>query len=73
MARNAENEKMRNAQCRTWNMTKKLKNMKKETQTNFDLEYGGKHSKTWKIRNAHCRTWNMERNLKNMENEKHTL
>jgi hypothetical protein len=29
-------------------MTRKLKNMENETQTLFDLEYGGKHSKTWK-------------------------
>ena len=34
------------------------KKMKNETQTNFDMKYGRKHSKTWKIRNAHCRTWN---------------
>jgi hypothetical protein len=44
-----------------------------ETQKLFDVEYGGKHSKTWKMRNAHCRTWNMARKLKMMKNEKHTL
>ena len=36
---------MRNAQYRTWNMTRKQKNMKNETQTNFDLEYGGGKTK----------------------------
>jgi hypothetical protein len=37
---------------------KKTKKMKNETQINFDLKYGRKHSISWKIRNAHCRTWN---------------
>jgi hypothetical protein len=41
MARNTEKGKMRNAQCRTWKMTRKLKNVENETQTLFDLEYGG--------------------------------
>ena len=56
---------MRNAQCMTLNMTRKQKKMKNETQTNFDMKYGRKHSKTWKIRNAHCRTWN---NVEKTEN-----
>ena len=35
--------KMRNAHFRNWNMTKKLKNVKKKrTQTFFDLEYSKK-------------------------------
>ena len=64
---------MRNAHCRNWNMARKLKNVKNEKQTLFELEYGQKHAKTWKMRNAHSRTWNMARKLKIMENEKHTL
>ena len=64
---------MRNAHCRTWNMTRKQKNLKNETQTNFDLEYGGRNSKTWKIRNIHCKSWNIERKLKMIENEKHAM
>ena len=54
-------------------MVRKLKNFENETHTPFNLEYGGKHSKTWKMRNAHCRTWNMARKLKIMENENHPL
>jgi hypothetical protein len=54
-------------------MTRKPKNTEYETQTLFDLEYGGKHLKAWKMRNALCRTWNMARKLKMMENEKHNL
>ena len=50
---------MINAHYRTWNMARKLKNVINETQTQFDLEYGEKHSKKWKMRNAHSRTWNM--------------
>jgi hypothetical protein len=40
-------------------MARKLKNVKNETQTLFDLEYGEEHSKTWKTRNPDCRTWSM--------------
>jgi predicted double-glycine peptidase len=47
---------MKNAHCRTWNMTRKLKNVENETQTLFDMEYGGKNLKLWKFRNAHYRT-----------------
>ena len=64
---------MRNAHCRTWNKTRKQKKLKNETQTNFDLEYGGRNSKTWKIRNIHCKSWNMERKLKMIENGKHAM
>jgi hypothetical protein len=55
---------MINTHCKTWNMEKKLENVKNETQTMFDLEYGEKHSKIWKIINAHCRTWSMALKLK---------
>ena len=50
-------------------------NLKKEneTQTQFDLDYGEKHSKTQKMSNAHCRTCSMARKLKIMENDKQTL
>ena len=34
---------------------RKLKNMDKETQTLYDLEYGEKYLKTWKLTNAHYR------------------
>ena len=64
---------MRNAQCRTWKLTRKLKNVENETQTLYDLEYSEKHSKTWEIRNVHCWTRNMARNNKKLENEKHTV
>ena len=64
---------MRNSHCRTWNMKRKKKNMKNVTKTNFDLEYRGKHSKTWKIRNAHFKSWNTARNLIMMDNEKHAM
>ena len=33
---------MRNAHCRTWNMSRKLKNVENETQTLYNLEYGEK-------------------------------
>jgi hypothetical protein len=31
---------MRNAYYRTWNMASNLKNVQKEKQTRYDLEYG---------------------------------
>jgi len=43
-------------------MARKLKNVKNETQTLFDLEYAEKHSITWKIGNVNSRTWNMALN-----------
>jgi hypothetical protein len=46
-------------------MARKLKNVKNETQTLFDLEYGEKHSKTLKMRNAHNRTYSMGRKTEN--------
>jgi hypothetical protein len=64
---------MRNANYSTRTMARKIKNMKNETQTMFDLEYSKKHSKTLKRRNEHCRTWSMAGKLKIMDNEKHTL
>ena len=42
---------MKNTHCRNWIMARKHKNMKNETQTLYDLEYGKKHLKTWKMRN----------------------
>ena len=33
---------MRNQHYRTWNMSRKLKNMENETQTLYDLKYGEK-------------------------------
>ena len=60
---------MRNAHCRTWNMARKLKNVKNETQKMFFMEYGEKLLKTWKMSDAHCRTWSMERKRKIMENK----
>ena len=41
-------------------------NVKYETQTQYELEYG---EKQWKKRHTHCRTWNMARKLTNEENE----
>ena len=73
MARNSEkgeNEKCTLQDLNLWQET--IKNVENETQTVFDLEYGGIHSKTWKMRNAHCRTWNIARKLKIIENEKDT-
>ena len=65
---------MRNTYSRTYNMTRKLKNVENNTQTIFDLENGRKHSKTGKMRNAHCMTWNMARKMKKkMEKVKHTV
>jgi len=42
-------------------MARNWKNVKNETQTLFDLEFGKKHSKKWKMWNAHCRIWNIAR------------
>jgi hypothetical protein len=64
---------MRNAQYRTWNMTRKQKNMKNDTQTNFDLEYGGKTQKRGKLE-MHTEGPGIRlRKLKIMENEKLAL
>jgi hypothetical protein len=52
---------MRNTPFRTWNLTRKLKNVEKGTKTSFDLEYGKKFSKTWKMTNANCRNWSLAR------------
>jgi hypothetical protein len=48
--------KMRHKHCLTWNMAKKLKKVKNETRTLFDLESREKHSKTWTMRNTHLGT-----------------
>ena len=50
MLRNTEKkEKIRNAHCRTCNLSRNLKKWKMRYK-NSDLEYGGKHSKTFEIR-----------------------
>jgi hypothetical protein len=36
---------MRNAQCRIWNIGRKIKNVDDETQTLYDLEYSEKPEK----------------------------
>ena len=36
---------MRNTNCRTWIMARKMKNIENETQTLYNLEHGEKHSK----------------------------
>ena len=41
--KHGKNWKIRNAQCRTWNMARKQKNVENETQTLYDLECGKKH------------------------------
>ena len=41
-----KNVQMRKTHCRTWIMARKLKNVENETQTQYDLEYGEKYSKT---------------------------
>ena len=65
---------MRNTYSRTYNMTRKLKNVENDTQTIFDLENGRKHSKTGKMRNAHCMTWNMARKMKKIgKSETHSI
>ena len=65
---------MKNAHCRTWNMTRKLKNVENETQTLFDMEYGGKNLKLWKFRNAHYRTQIMAKKKENHgKSETHTV
>ena len=62
-----------NEHCRTWSMATKLKNVEKETQTLYDLEYVEKHWNRCKMRNAHCRTWNRAKKTEIHENVKHKL
>ena len=38
-----KNMQMRKTHCRNWIMASKLKNLKNETQTLYDLEHGEKH------------------------------
>ena len=65
---------MRNANCRTWIMARKLKIKENEKYTLQDVKYGErKTEKGGKLRNVHCKAWNMARNLKIMENEKKPL
>ena len=43
---------MRNAQCRTWNMARKLKITENEKNTLQDVKYGEKTEKGGKFRNV---------------------
>ena len=65
---------MINAQCRNWNMTRKLK-ITEMRNTHFRAcnNMARKTEKGGKFRKVECRTWNMARKLKIMENEKHPL
>jgi len=63
---------MRKTHCSTKIMERKLKNMKNQTQTLFDLEYGEKHTRSWKMRNTHCRTRTIARKLKKKKTWKMT-
>jgi hypothetical protein len=54
-------------------MVRDLINLKNETHSIEDLEYGKESGKMWKMRHTHCRTGNMARNTKNMKYEKCTL
>ena len=70
MARKTEKGgKFRNVNCRTWNMTRKMKIMENEKLPLDDLKNDEITAKR-KMRNAHCRTWNTARKLKISENEK---
>ena len=40
---------MRNAHPRNWNMGRNMKNEENETQTLFDLDYGGKTENSEKL------------------------
>jgi hypothetical protein len=73
MAGNIEKCKNVKSTLRDLEYDKKTEKRGKVTPKLFDLEYGGKHSKTWKIRNAHYQTWNMARKLKIIKNEKRAL
>ena len=73
MARKTEKGgKFRNVECRTWNMSRKLKIMEHEKHPQDDLKMM-KSLKNVKMRNAHRRNWNMVRKLKITENEIYTL
>jgi hypothetical protein len=61
-------EILRNTDCSTWILARKLKNEENEKQTPYELEYGEKHLKHRKMKIAHCRTCNMARKLTNKEN-----
>ena len=64
--KNMKNVKYTN---RTWVMATKQKNVEKETQTLFQLEYCEKTEKTWKMKHKHSFTLNVSRKLKNMDDE----
>ena len=63
---------MRNSHCRTWIVTRKLKNVENEKQTLQEVKYVEKHWKTSKMGNAHCRTSKMDIKLENERNQKLT-
>ena len=72
MARKTEKGgKLRNVDCRKWNMVRKLKIMENEKHPLERLKMT-KSLKNVKMRNAHCRTWNMARKLKIRKNENNT-
>ena len=64
---------MRNAQCRIWNMARKLKITKNEKYTLQDMKYGEENRKRWKIQKCPLQDMEQARKLKIMENEKHPL
>ena len=64
---------MRNAHSRTWNMLKKLKNVKNEKRTLQTLEYGKNTEKRGKLEMQTVRPGIWQETLKNLENEKRTL
>ena len=63
---------MRNTHCRTWIMSRKLKNVENETKTLKDLNYGKKTDKQGKMRNSHVRTWNVVRKTEKRSKMRHT-
>ena len=49
---------MKNALCRTWNMSRKLKNVENETQTLYGMEHGEKKPKN--MENEKCTLYELE-------------
>ena len=64
---------MRNAYRRTWNMARKLKNLKNENCTLQDLEYGEKTENHGKGETHTLGPIIWQKTLKNTENETNTL
>jgi predicted double-glycine peptidase len=48
-------------------MVRDLINLKNETHSLEDVEYGKKTGKLWKMRHTHDRNWNMARNTEKSE------